>query len=268
LTPLGPDYAAELSYSQSIVRVGRYPQAETFSLAFPIKALPGLSVVPGLTADLDDEPLYGASLGLRFATPMPGGAVFRSRPGESIAGPPLPRLEGRVLVAPPLCDFRLADADELWRSIQREVGARFENVAALPSLDQPGLPYDDTDLARVGRSVRAIAAAHPDARWLLIARVEREAVSRAAGFSIPFVVSQPAWTALCRVRVELVDLCGDLTQERRTIEARVLQQQSAQLPMVSTPENDGLSLSASRALTLEAYREAGREIARDVCRER
>ena len=141
-------------------------------------------------------------------------------------------------------------------------------MTALPSLDQPGLPYDDSDPARIRRSLRAIAAAHPDARWLLIAHVEREAVSRAEGVSIPFVISQRAWMAQCQLRVELVDLCGDLTLDSRTVDVRALHQQNAQLPIISTPENDGLSVSASRALTLEAYHKAGREIAREVCRER
>ncbi len=138
----------------------------------------------------------------------------------------------------------------------------------MPSLDQPGLPYNDSDPARIRRSVQAIAAAHPDARWLLITRVERETVSRAEGISIPFVVSQPAWMAHCQLRVELVDLCGDLSLAPCTVDARATHAQNTQLPVVSTPERDGLSLSATRALTLEAYREAGREIAREVCRER
>ncbi len=109
-TPLGPKYAAELGYGQSIVRTGHFPNTENFSLAFPLAVTSGLTLVPGFNADLSEDPFYGASLGLRLVTPMPGGSVLQSRSGKHFDGPPLPRLAGRVLVAPPLCAFRMADA--------------------------------------------------------------------------------------------------------------------------------------------------------------
>jgi len=260
---LGPRYALELGYSQSLVRAGEFPNTEAFSAALAVRLPYGFTIAPGMWADLKDDPVYGGALALRFSAPVHGRSAAGSGIPHAIT---LPRLSGAVLVPPPLAEFPLADADELWRSIRQEMSPVFDDVMALPSLDVPGLPYRDDARAEQESSIRAIAAAHPEADWLLISRVEREDVSRHSGMTIPLVVSQPQWVAECRLRIELVSLKQTRAPIRQVIEGRAVKRESPTLSMISSPESNVLSMSDGRELTFQAYRQAGREIAREVSR--
>jgi hypothetical protein len=261
LAPLGPRWSAELSYGQSIVREGKYPDTEMFSAALAVRLPWGFTIVPGMTADLDNEPVYGGSLGLRFESRFPGG-ILPPRKAEIVEE--RLRLSGRVLVAPPLTALDLADRNQLWHSIQEELHGTFDEVLPLESLDLPGLPYDDRTAAALGASIRAIADAHPEAQWLLIARVVHEDVERRGGLRIPLVVSRPEWRAECRLQVRLVNLQTCAAHAEHIIDGVAVSHKPPLLPAVSAPENEVLSMAESRDLTFKAYREAGRVIAREL----
>lgn len=261
LMPLGPRWAAEFNYGQSLTRAGMLPNTEIVSAALALNLGWGFTLRPGVTAELGDNPLYGGSVGLRFTARLPK-SVAGGNASEQV---PLPVfLGGRVLVAPPLNDLPLAGSEELWQSVRAEIAPSFEDVVAIPTLDVPGLPYSDATRARQDQSLRAISEAYPDAEWLLITRVESEDVTRSGGLRVPLVVNQTQWLAQCRLTVELVNLYSIQTRTRRTIEATAAKREMPTLTMVSTPESERLSATAARQLTFEAYREAGREIARMV----
>jgi hypothetical protein len=95
----------------------------------------------------------------------------------------------------------------------------------------------------------------------LITHVENESVSRAAGLSIPLVVTQPTWEATCKLRVQLVDLIELAAYPEQIIEASAIGKEGLRSPMLSSLEKEKLSLERVRELTLEAYRKAGVEIA-------
>ena len=259
IEPFGPRAAAEFGYSRSLVRTGSFPTTEAFTAGLAIKAAWGFTLVPGMWADLSDDPLYGGSIGLRFSAPV-ARVTVNERGGVEPASD-MPRMGGTVLVPPPLTRLDLADRGELWQSIQRGIEATFDNIITLPTLDVPGLPFDDKTNENLQRSVRAIAKAHPEADWLLISRMEREDVSRGSGIKILFVMTQPNWTAECRLRVRLVNLRSEETRYQDIIEAQATRRM---LTSLGGSEQEVLSFSASRELTFEAYREAGRMIAREL----
>lgn len=260
VAPFGLRYAAEFGYAQSLVRTGGFPSTDVFSAALAAQLPWNITAVPGLWADLSNRPTYGVSLGLRFSAPLPA-AAFRAPDQMAV---PLPRVNGMLLVAPPVATIDLADRDALWRSIQTEMRPSFDAVLPLPSLDRPGLPYNDNDVMQREQTIRAIAEAYPEAQWLLISRVEREDVIQQGGFSIPLIVQQPQWIAHCRLNVQLVNLRDRGADRQQLIEVRAVRRDSPLVPVVSKPEGGMLSMSESRALTFEAYREAGREIAREL----
>jgi hypothetical protein len=185
---------------------------------------------------------------------------------DNVAAPvsPLPRLGGTVLVPPPTSARDLADGNELWQCIQGSLVETFDQVSALPTLDVPGVPFNDESEESTQRSVRALASAHPEADWVLISRVEREDVSRGRGLKIPLLWEQPAWTAQCRLRVRLINLRSGETHFQDTVEARTTRRGEARLTAVAAADKEVLSMSASRELTFEVYREAGRVIAREL----
>ncbi|MBU0509241.1 hypothetical protein KKH27_10435 [bacterium] len=260
LTPLGPRYAAELGYAQSLTRAGNLPNTESVAAAVAVNVGWGFAIVPGVAAELGDDPLFGGSLGLRFTTRLPT-AVLRNAPGA----PPVftPKvLTGRVLVPPPLASVPVAGTEELWQSIREAVGGSFEEVIALQSLDVPGLPYRDDTRVRQDQSLRAIAEAHPEAEWMIITRVGKEEVTRARGMSVPLLVNQKQWIAECRLTVELINLRSIQTRTRHTVEAHATKKETPTLAVVSTPESEVLPTNVGRELTFQAYREAGREIVR------
>lgn len=262
LSPFGESCWAELNYTQSNTRTGALPSTETFEAALPFRAGWGVTLVPGLWADLDSEPLYGASLGLRFSAHVPGIAPLQAL--HVTAAPP--RIAGVALVAPPLSDMLLADGKELWQSIQDGVRASFDDVKPLVSLDLPGLPFNDGSEEPLHSSIRALAQAHPDADWLLISRVIREDISRQSGGSVPLMVTRATWAAQCKLKVQLVDLRGERIRCAQIIEGRALKKDFPQLALMSPSDDEVLSMNASRQLTFEAYRSAGREIARELVR--
>ncbi|MCX6601010.1 MAG: hypothetical protein NT025_05545 [bacterium] len=262
VAPFGPRVTAEFGYGQSLTRTGDFPTTETFAAALVLKVVRGFSLAPGVWADLSDDPLYGASLGLRLCTP-----VARMTTGkDNVTAPasPLPRLGGTVLVPPPTSARDLADGNELWQCIQGSLVETFDQVSALPTLDVPGVPFNDESEESTQRSVRALASAHPEADWVLISRVEREDVSRGRGLKIPLLWEQPAWTAQCRLRVRLINLRSGETHFQDTVEARTTHRGEARLTAVAAADKEVLSMSASRELTFEVYREAGRVIAREL----
>jgi hypothetical protein len=264
LRPIGEHLPLEVGYSQSIVRDGVYPNTEVLRAAVAVKLPWGFTIAPGMWADLGTDPVYGANLGLRFSAPIPGGAVLRPH-AESPAESPT-KLTGSVLVAPPLSELNLADRNELWQSIRNGLVQSFDEVNPLASLDLPGLPYDDRTPSAIGNTVRAIAAAHPEADWLLISKVEREEVTRKSGLSAPVPVAKAGWIAECRLIVRLVNLRTRQATAPQTVEARAVLRNTPILSLVAASDNEVLSMRDSRALTFEAYRDAGREIAKGINR--
>jgi hypothetical protein len=263
LAPFGPRWTAELDYAESLQRKGEWPDADAFSAALVANVVWGFSVVGGVWADLDNKPLYGANVGLRMTIPVRG--LQKTAKLESAADAALPPpLPGLVLVPPPFAAFPLVDQPELWESLQRAVNGRFETVVPLPTLDVPGLPYDDRTREQQQQSLRAVALAHPAAEWLLITHVEREDMARKGGLSM-LLVTRPEWTAQCRVQVELVHLPDGHAQTVKVIEARATKPDKPEFAIMGAPEKEMLSMSESHDLALEVYREAGRLIAREVC---
>jgi hypothetical protein len=260
LAPFGPRAAVELNYASSITRIGSLPNTEIFTTGLAVQAGWGFSVVPGLWAELKDEPVYGASIGLRFSAHIPQAAVFQTQE-QVLAEIEERHIAGRVLIAPPLSRNDLADRDLLWKSIQDNVQGVFDDTEPLTSLDVPGLPYNDRDRDQQESSLRAIAAAHPQMEWLLISKVEQEDVSKQGGVSIPLLVAQPTWTALCKMQFRLVNLKDRALDRTLRIDGKAEKRSAPLLPMMSSVENNVLSFSESRELTFAAYREAGRKIA-------
>jgi len=260
IAPFGPRYAMELGYGQSLTRTGVFPNTETLSAALAIKVGRGFSIVPGVWSDLEAEPIYGGSLGLRFTAPV---AIRTPKEShiQAAAKPEAEPLGGTVLVATPLSNIILADGVELWQSIQQEVNQTFAQVIPLTTLDVPGLPFSDQNAETIMRSVRALAQAHPEADWLLFARVEREDVSRRSGMRIPLLLNQSNWSAECRMRVQLVNLRDQHVRYSEIISAQAMRREK---PLLSGSDQEVLSISESRNLTFEAYREAGRIIAREL----
>ncbi|HEY3295206.1 MAG TPA: hypothetical protein VGL38_07195 [bacterium] len=257
LSPFGETCRAELNYSRSITRTGIFPNTETLEAALPFETGWGVTLSPGMWADLDDEPMYGVSLGLHFETTIPG--IETVKPPRVIISPP--RLAGVVLVASPVTDIVLADGRELWQSIQDGVRPTFDDVKPLSTLDIPGLPFTDRTEETVRQTVRALAQSHPEADWLLITRVIREDVSRQNNSSLPLVVSRPLWAAQCKLKVLLIDLRGEKTRNSEIIEGRASKKDFPQLAVLSPSDDAVLSMKASRQLTFEAYRNAGHQIA-------
>ena len=259
LLPFGESCWAELNVDQSITRVGTLPNTETLEAAIPFHAFSGLTVVPALWADLNTEPLYGLSLGLRFSSAVK--SMQSSKPAVIISPA---RVAGVVLVPPPLTDIVLADGKELWQSIQDGVGTGFDVAKPLATLDLPGLPFNDKSAESLGSSIRAIAQAHPDADWLLITRVLHEDVSRQRGINIPLMVSRPVWAAQCRLKIQFVNLRTENVTSVQIVEGTALMKDNPQLAVLSSGDDTVLSMNASRRLTFEAYKNAGQVIAREL----
>jgi hypothetical protein len=260
IAPFGKRCWGELNFSQSITRIGLLPTTQTLEATVPFSAGSGIIAAPGLWADLDDEPTYGLSLGLRFNAIVPGLAV--PKPPRVIVTPP--KIAGVVLVAPPQSDVTLADEKELWQSIQDGVSGSFDMMKPVSSLDLPGLPFDYRADEPPAGSIQALALAHPEADWLLISRVVREDISKQRGLFVPLVVSQPSWSAQCKLKVQLVDLRGERVSCTQIVEGRAEKKDDPQLAMLSSGDTSYLNQSAGHALTLEAYKNAGREIAREL----
>jgi hypothetical protein len=256
LNPFGEHVTAELGYSQSIIRAGLYPETEVLTAGVDIDLKWGLSVKPGFWAELEDDPMVGMGVGFSFTSRLPK-SVF---PPKAPAPVPVYR-KGIVMVPPPLSDLPLAGINELWKELRQQVRPSFDNVIELESLDQPGLPYNDTERSRFWNSMNAIAAAYPNVQWLLITRVESEEVNRVSGLTIPLMVSQPTWEAACRLRFQLVDLFDMKSYGEQIVEVTAVRKDGLRLPIMGTIEKDVLSTDDSRELTFQAYRNVGREIA-------
>jgi hypothetical protein len=261
ISPFGPRYTAELDYAQSMTRKGTLPDAEVLSAAVAVGLPWGFTLAPGLWADLGSNPIYGGSLGLRFTAPL---GYAQSLPKNRLADNAVEVIEphkGLILVPPPRADFSLADENELWNILQQEAGNAFASVRTLPSLDVPGLPYDDRTPDAREKSLRALALANPDAQWLLITRMEKEDVSRQKASGMSSLLPQSAWKAECRLHVDVVNLTDNSVLISKTIISKSTRRDHP-LKTISGSSDDVLSLADSRALTIEAYHEAGTMFAR------
>lgn len=252
LTPTGGRHAVEMSYAQSLTRIGEYPDTESLFAGLDLSLGWGFSLMPGVRADLESDPLYGASIGLKFEMGLPS--------VKSFTGPSGPRVREAVLVPPPQSDLTLSDRDELWNRIREDLEPGFEVVLPLPTLDLPGLPFTERDRSRFWASMAAIAEAHPDVRYLLITSVEKEDVARKPGLSIPLVIHQPTWEAQCRMRMQLIDLYDLLAWNQTVVEGKAVLHESVRFPVLSEPESEVLSMERSRELKQKAYEMAGKEI--------
>jgi hypothetical protein len=198
--------------------------------------------------------MVGMGIGLSFNAALPT-SVF---PSQAPPAQPAYR-SGVVLVPPPLSDLPMAGIDKLWQELRQGMRASFGKVTPLETLDRPGLPYNEE--SHFWNSISAIAAAYPNAQWLLITHVEGETVNRIAGLSIPLMIEQPTYEAECRLRYQLVDLFAMKSFGEQIVEAKAVRKDGLRLPIFATVEKDVLSMDDSRELTFEAYRKAGREVA-------
>jgi hypothetical protein len=256
LAPFGGRVAAELGFAQAFTRVGMLPNTQVMSSGLAISGPWGFQLAPGFSADLTDKPVYGFNIGLRFE----GRLSHRLFP-ERVREPAIIRHEGMLLIAPPQTSVPLNDREELWKALQTELKPAFESVEPLVSLDMPGLPYHDETSSEFWKSVSAIALANPEARWLLVADVDREEIAPVGGVTVPMVVSQPTWTAECRMRVRLIHLGALEMATDQIIDARAEHRQAVKLAFVSSAEAHGLSYAESRALMQETYQKLGHQIA-------
>jgi hypothetical protein len=79
-------------------------------------------------------------------------------------------------------------------------------------------------------------------------------------------VARAGWMAECRLVVRLVNLRDRVIPAPRIVEARAVLRNTPILSLVASSDAEVLSMRESRALTFEAYREAGREIAKGLNR--
>ncbi len=256
LAPFGSSVAAEFGYGQSFTRVGSIPHTQVISSGLALRLPYQFTVVPGFSADLTDEPRYGASIALRFSTGLPR-ALF---PEPEDLEPVIRRFAGTVLVPPPLTDIPLTNAESLWQSLREQIAVSFESVEELPTLDRPGFPYDPSSEPKFWQTMQALALDYPLTRWVLITEVEKEDITR-KGVDVPYLVAHPTWVAECALRVRLVDLVSMSVETDRHISAQATYRYAPRIALVSTSENGPLSSARSRELAQEAYRLAGREIA-------
>jgi hypothetical protein len=259
LAPFGSRVAAELGFAQSFTRVGAMPNTQVMTSGLSITAPWGFQLAPGFSADLADKPVYGFALGIRFEGRLASGLF-----PEPARAPEITRHEGTILIAPPCSTEPLVDGAELWKSLQQEIAPAFDAMQPLSSLDQPGLPFDGSTKAGFWSSVEAIALANPDARWLLVTEIDHEAVAPAGGLQIPLLVSMPKWVAECHLRMRLVHLGALELATDRMLTARAIKRMQPHMSLLSDQEHGVLSLEQSRALSLESYRIAGRDIATSI----
>ncbi len=256
LTPFGDRVGASMSYAQSITRVGNLPDTEALRGGLDFQLPWGFGVHPGVYAELENDPLMGGIVTLSYQGRMPL-SVF---PPKALA-PMAPIRNGALLVAPPLSTLPMADNDELWYQLRESMKASFDVVMPLPSLDRPGLPFDEMKRANFWNTMAAISAAYPNMRWLLVTHVENETVVRGSSVSIPLIVSKPKIEAACKLRVQLIDLFEQTAYPERTVMATAILSDGLRSPLLSTVEKEKVSLSQAREVTMKVYRKAGQEVA-------
>lgn len=256
LTPFGKRVGANIAYGQSLTRVGNLPDTEVLRGGLDIQLPWGFGLHPGVYAELEDDPLMGGALALSFQTRLPR-SVF---PPRDLA-PMAPMREGAILVAPPLSDLPLADNDELWFQLRESMKNSFDVVQPLPSLDRPGLPFDEMNRTSFWNTMAAISAAYPSTRWLLITHVEDESVVRDNGLTIPLILTQPQIEAACKLRIQLIDLYEQSAYPERIVMATAMMNDGLRSPLLSSLEKEKVSVSQAREITMRAYRNAGREAA-------
>ncbi len=256
LTPFGKRVGASVAYAQSITRVGNLSDTEVLRGALDLQLPWGFGLHPGVYAELEDNPLMGTSIGLSFEGRLPR-SVF---PPKELA-PIAPVRDGSLLVPPPISSLPMADNDELWYQLRESMKPAFDNVQPLPSLDRPGLPFDEMNRSSFWNTMAAVSAAYPNSRWLLITHVDDETVVRGSTISIPLILSKPKIEAACKIRVQLVDLYEQTSYPERTIMATADLNDGLRSPLLSTVEKEKISVSQAREATMKAYRNAGREVA-------
>ncbi len=256
LMPFGKRIGASMGYAQSITRVGKLPDTEALRAGLDIQLPWGFALHPGIYAELESDPLMGGAVGLSFTSRMPR-SVFPPRPMPKSA----PLRTGAIMLPPPLAESPMAGNQELWNELREGLAPAFEYVVPLESLDRPGLPFDEMNRASFWNSMAALHAAYPNVRWLLITHVEDETVTRDRGLGIPMLVAQPKLEAACKLRVQLVDLFEQTAYPERTVLATAMMSDGVKSPLLSTIEDEKISVAQTREITLLAYRNAGREVA-------
>lgn len=256
LTPFGKKIGVNVAYGQSITRVGNLPDTEVLRGGLDIKLPWGFGLHPGVYAELEDDPLMGGQIALSFERRLPR-SVF---PPQGMT-PMAPMREGAILVAPPLSDSPMANNDELWFQLRESMKTSFDVVQPLPSLDRPGLPFDEMNRTSFWNTMAAIGAAYPSTRWLLVTHVEDETVARGNGLSIPLIISQPHIEAACKLRVQLIDLYEQTAYPERIVMATAIMNDGLRSPLLSSIEDEKVSVSQAREITMRAYRNAGKEVA-------
>ena len=118
LAPFGQRVSTEIFYSSSQTRTGILPNTEVLSARLGINLKWGLKLLPGIWADLQDQPLYGISVGLKYDAGLSKKVFTPKESASAVPAPPIPRRSGVVLVPPaPESDVPLAGKDELWKEL-------------------------------------------------------------------------------------------------------------------------------------------------------
>ncbi len=260
IAPFGPRVAGEIAYGQSFTRIGSLPHSQVMSSGLAMQLPLGFTVVPQFTADLSETPDYGAGLSLRFTAPLPH-SMF---PVKEDAAASIRKFSGAILIPPPIADIPIGDKQDLWSALREEVGAAFESIHDLASLDLPGYPFDNQSEEKFWQSMRGISMNNPGARWILVSEVVREEVSCKNGFTIPLILTAPVWQSRCDLRVRLVDMLSLSVESDRRISGNATRKCALRLTMLSSTQDDLLSSVEARKLTFAAYRNAGRNAAIDL----
>jgi hypothetical protein len=109
--------------------------------------------------------------------------------------------------------------------------------------------------------VRYVRRNHPEARWLMVTRVEREQIVPVDQIAVPVLATVPTWEAMCRLQVRLVDLELLSVTYEETIVGTAVQHKPVRFMGIPADDMEGvLSFDERRSLTLRAYADAGSKL--------
>lgn len=256
LAPFGPRIALETGFVQSFTRTGELPNTSQLTAALSMKLPMGMRLVPGFSADLTDDPLVGAGIELRLSKFLPS-SVFP----EIAKGPPeFECLSGVALIPPPQVGGACTDCNACWQSLRAQMTLSFEQVAALQSLDQPGLPFVESSSARFWQSVKAIGLANPEANWLIVTTIEQEGVAPAKGLDVPLLASRPQYQAQCNARVRVVNMLDLSLLVDEVISGKSKRALPVNVDFVNGSQEGMLTAANTRTLMFDAYRDLAEQI--------
>jgi hypothetical protein len=247
-------FFSELAYQSSQSRSRPLPSDCRFAADLGVRIGWGFSLLPGIRATFSDEPLWGTAVTLRIDGRVP--LRLKTAPKALIS-----RHEGVVLVPPPQPEGASSDEVELWRQVQEGVSSSFETVEGIALPPVPGLPELTETGVEFWRGVRYVRRNHPEARWLMVTRVEREQIVPVDQIAVPVLATVPTWEAMCRLQVRLVDLELLSVTYEETIVGTAVQHKPVRFMGIPADDMEGvLSFDERRSLTLRAYADAGSKL--------